>query len=113
MMTFGQRVTIVRKQRRLTQTALGERVGTSGDIIGKYERGEMKPSVETARKLADALGVSLDYLTGTEEANVPSEETRRRMQEIEQLPEEDRARIYHLIDALIRDARARSVYGVE
>jgi transcriptional regulator with XRE-family HTH domain len=39
-------------------------VGTSGDIIGKFERDEVKPSIEVASKIADALEVSLDYLVG-------------------------------------------------
>lgn len=34
-------------------------VGTSGAMIGKYERDEMTPSVEMAKKIADALNVSL------------------------------------------------------
>jgi transcriptional regulator with XRE-family HTH domain len=37
-------------------------VGTSGDIIDKYERDEIKPSIDTATKIADALNVTLDYL---------------------------------------------------
>ncbi|MBP6794425.1 MAG: helix-turn-helix transcriptional regulator, partial [Saprospiraceae bacterium] len=32
-------------------------IGTSGDIIGKYERGENMPSIEVAVKIAEALGV--------------------------------------------------------
>jgi len=32
------------------------------EAIGKYERDESQPSVETAKKIADALGVTLDYL---------------------------------------------------
>jgi len=32
--------------------------------IGRYVRDEVKPSVEVAAKIADALGVSLDYLAG-------------------------------------------------
>jgi transcriptional regulator with XRE-family HTH domain len=35
-----------------------------GDIIGKYERNEVKPSIEVAAKIANALEVSLDYLVG-------------------------------------------------
>ncbi|MFC3198293.1 helix-turn-helix domain-containing protein [Parapedobacter deserti] len=32
-------------------------------MIGKYERGEAVPSIE-AKKFADALEISLDYLVG-------------------------------------------------
>lgn len=37
-------------------------MGTSGDIIGRYERDEVTPSVEVAAKMVEALGVKLDYL---------------------------------------------------
>lgn len=33
-------------------------------MIGKYERGEAIPSIDAAKKIADALEVSLDYLVG-------------------------------------------------
>ncbi|WP_222429125.1 helix-turn-helix domain-containing protein [Chitinophaga polysaccharea] len=58
----GEKVTIARKQKKLTQTELGDNVGTSRDIIGKYERDETKPSIEVAAKIADVLDCSLDYL---------------------------------------------------
>jgi len=33
-------------------------------MVGKYERGDASPSIEVAKKIADALEVSLDYLVG-------------------------------------------------
>ena len=36
-MTFGEKITYARKQKKMTQGDLGKAVGTSGDIIGKYE----------------------------------------------------------------------------
>lgn len=35
---------------------LGKIVGVSGDLIGKYERGERRPSVEVAQRLGKTLG---------------------------------------------------------
>jgi len=43
---------------------LAKKVGTSGDIIGRYERDKVTLSLEEASKLADVLDVSLDYLSG-------------------------------------------------
>ena len=31
-------------------------------MIGKYERGEAVPSIDAAKKIADAREVSLDYI---------------------------------------------------
>ncbi|MET6997064.1 helix-turn-helix domain-containing protein [Chitinophaga defluvii] len=33
-------------------------------MIGKYEHGEAVPSIDVAKKIADALEVSLHYLVG-------------------------------------------------
>ena len=54
-MTFGERVTLHRKQLKLSQHDLAGKVGTSAPIIGRYERDEIKPSIETAKKIADEL----------------------------------------------------------
>lgn len=63
-MTFGERITLIRKQLKLSQQDLAKKIGTSAPIVGRYEREEIKPSIDVAAKLADALGVSLDYLLG-------------------------------------------------
>lgn len=58
-MTLGQHITTLRKAKKLSQGELGKKVGTSGDIIGRYERDEVKPSIEVIIKIADALRFQL------------------------------------------------------
>jgi len=53
-MTLGQQITALRKKKKLSQAELGKRVDTLGDIIGRYERDEIKPSIEAVIRLADA-----------------------------------------------------------
>ncbi|GAA4136262.1 hypothetical protein GCM10022216_11050 [Sphingobacterium kyonggiense] len=44
-------------------------MGTSGDIIGRYERDEVTPSIDVVKRLADELGTTVGYLIGeTKEA---------------------------------------------
>jgi transcriptional regulator with XRE-family HTH domain len=43
---------------------LADNSGVSRVMIGKYERGEAVPSIDAAKKIADALEVSLDNLVG-------------------------------------------------
>jgi transcriptional regulator with XRE-family HTH domain len=77
-MTFGDRLAYARKQKAMRQADLGKLVGTSGDIIGKYERGENMPSIEVATKMADALNVTLDYLVkDTEYQNIDNDALKR------------------------------------
>jgi len=43
----------------LTQAELGRRVGRPQSQIGRWERGEVKPSLETLRELIRACGLEL------------------------------------------------------
>lgn len=110
-MTFGEKLSYSRKQKKLSQGDLGKLSGISGDIIGKYERDEMKPSIDTAKKLADGLEVSLDYLVGDAELKVLDKKTLQRIHDIEKLPEEEQKVIYKVLDSLLRDAKAKQAYS--
>lgn len=52
----------LRMQNSLTQAELGMRIGKKQVTISQYETGIRKPNLLTARKLADALDISLDTL---------------------------------------------------
>ncbi len=109
-MTFGGRVAAIRKEKKMSQSDLGKIAGISGDIVGKYERDEMKPSIETATKLAAALNVSLDYLVGNAESKVFDKDLLQRIEDIINLPDHDRQGILFALDGLLRDAKARMAY---
>jgi transcriptional regulator with XRE-family HTH domain len=113
--TFGKRLHDLRRQRGWSQTELAAKVETSGPIIGRYERGDMTPSIDMARKIADAVGVTLDYLTGgggTPEA-LQDKTMVRRLADLTNIPSADRDKILYLVDGLIRDAKARQAYHGE
>ena len=54
----------IRKQKGFTQVSLSVFSGVNRVSIAKYETGKAEPNLETARKLADALGVTIDELVG-------------------------------------------------
>ena len=45
-----------RLEKQLTQAQLAEMVGADATMISKIEVGERRPSVELAKKIAEALG---------------------------------------------------------
>ena len=87
-------------------------IGTSGAIVGRYERGEITPSIEVARKLADAFGVTVDFLVSDRELPeiLKDREMLARWKALGEVPEADRERILYLVDGLIRDAKTRQAY---
>lgn len=107
-MDLGKTVADLRKERGLSRDTLGQRVGTSGAVIGRYEREEITPSVEIARKIADALEVSLDYLTGGTSVVLKDQKMLYRLELLEKLNKKERDTILHVVDSLLQTAQLTS-----
>lgn len=66
MATMGERLQHMRKQKRMTQQELSRAAGVRRATISALESGKTQGlTVASARGLARALGVSLDWLVGT------------------------------------------------
>ena len=66
---IGENIRRIRKEKRISQKGLGEMTGLSNVLINNYEHGVKKPKIETVRKIAEALGVDAETLTGEEMTN--------------------------------------------
>lgn len=112
MTKIGNKITELRKQKGWSQGELANQISASREAIGKYERGEAIPSVETAKNIADIFDVSLDYLVG--DVLKPSFDKRmvERLQDFELLSEQDREHLFALLDAFLRDAKAKKAYSL-
>ena len=70
------RIRKCRQNKKLTLKQLSEELAKqdfkiSADALGKYERGEREPKLETWLKLASFFGVSVSYLQGISENSEP------------------------------------------
>lgn len=63
---FGRRLQQLRERRRISRRVLAELCGLSRNMVGRYERGERRPTLETVVVLADFFGVTVDWLLGRE-----------------------------------------------
>jgi transcriptional regulator with XRE-family HTH domain len=109
-MLFGERLLQVRKRKKMSQDDLAKAIGAHAPVIGRYERNEVKPSIDVATKMAEALQVSLDYLVGFSDYELDHSLTQKIL-DIQKLGDEDRTSIIKTIDALLRDANARKAYA--
>jgi transcriptional regulator with XRE-family HTH domain len=107
-MELGDKIVELRKKKSISREELGKLVGTSGAVIGRYERQEITPSVEMANKIAAALGVSLDYLVGNVELEL-NDTLMQKVKEVNQMSEKDKDYIYTLIDAFIAKNKLQSI----
>jgi transcriptional regulator with XRE-family HTH domain len=63
---MGTRLKELRRARQRTQEALARQAGVGVDSLRKYEAAARTPLLDTAAKIAEALGVSVGVLAGTE-----------------------------------------------
>lgn len=91
-----------RVAKKIRQEDLAEKAGLSTNYVGAIERGEKIPSLESLIDIINALGVSADMVmcdvvhTGYEVKHSLLAER------LDKLSQEDRARIYDVIETLIR-----------
>lgn len=110
-MNTGKIISDLRSRKDWSQSDLAEKSGISRVMIGKYERSEAVPSIEAAIKIAQAFEVSLDYLAGEGVNASFDKKTVKRLQQIEELVENDRSHLLAIIDAFLRDANTRKEYN--
>jgi transcriptional regulator with XRE-family HTH domain len=108
-MSFGARVIEVRKERGMSQEQLAKALGATPTTVGRYERDEVKPSIEVAVKIAEVLEVSLDYLTGRSQNDLKDKKMIERFNSILSLETKDKETILYAIDGLIKAAKLKSL----
>ncbi|GCD80938.1 helix-turn-helix domain-containing protein [Schleiferia thermophila] len=113
MDTFGTRLRDCRKAKGLSQNELAKSLETNHSVIGKYERDEVKPSIDVVKKLAAMLGTTSAYLLGEAQSDelFKDPDMLRRLQEINALPQKDRDCILYNLDAVLRDVKTRKAYA--
>jgi len=97
-MSFDKTITALRKERNWSQADLAERIDVSQVMIGKYERGDAIPSIDVAKKIADAFAVSLDYLVGEGQHAAFDKKTVQRINDIENMDKDTKHILFNLID---------------
>src|SRR5258708_16650907 len=109
-MVLVDNMMLLRKKKELSHAELENMIGTSGDEIGRYERGDISPSIEAVAKIADALEVSVDYLIGKTKMEV-DKNTMRRLEDISSLSEENKNFLLNMIDMALRDFKTKKAYA--
>ena len=63
-LTFAEKIRLLREEKELNQTQLGQAVGMTQRKISYLENGKYEPSLEDIRLLCRFFNVSADYLLG-------------------------------------------------
>ncbi len=60
---IGNKITEARKKANISQAQLADRLFISPQAVGKWERGESMPDIITFNRIAEMLGVDLNYFS--------------------------------------------------
>lgn len=77
-MTFGERLKQIREERDMSQEELANLLGTSKQVISRYETEQRVPKITVVKIYADKLGVNMYTLLGWDfgiDNNKPSEDS--------------------------------------
>ena len=101
------------KELTLSQTELANVLKTSVYVISRYERDELTPSTDTAKKLAALLQTSVGYLLGETENDglLKDQDMISRLKLIKEFSDNEKNQILFTIDAVIREVVNRRTYA--
>ncbi len=71
-MTFGEKLRAYREAHGLTQEQLAGKLGTSKQVISRYEKNQRSPKLSVASKYAQALSLPARYFVDDTEVAIPS-----------------------------------------
>lgn len=111
MITFGKKHCECREAKGLSQKKPAKLLNTSYSVIGNYERDEMLPSAEAAKKIAKLIDTTVDYLQSEtdQEKILKDTEMLKRLNEIEKMDKEDKNHILYTIDGLIKSVKLKNI----
>lgn len=112
-MSLNARLREERKKKSLSQQKLADLSDTHYSNIGRYERGDAKPSAEVLNRIAQVLETSPDYLiNGTLEdkasKSISDNELLIQFKKVEKLPIEKKRLIKEFLDAFLFKSNIQS-----
>ena len=108
---FNQWGRINKKLSGFSREELADKIGTSGSIVGRYERGDTMPSTEIASKIAEAFEVSHNFLVGNSSILVKDKNILNRIEDIAKLPSQKQGELFNVLDAYLRDYKTSTAYS--
>ena len=105
----------LREQQGLIQKQVALELGIGYSNYNKMENGVREPSVEELQKLAKLYSISVDELinpqdTAPKEVVIADKTATEQMRLIQELDEEDKQTIFHLIDKMLTNKKFKDFF---
>ncbi len=99
---LGKRIREERLRLNLTQERLSEDVEISTAYLGQIERGERSLTLDKLVRLANRLGVTVDYLLSDSVSISPDNQTDRILQLLQDKTAEDKEMAFQVLKTIFR-----------
>ena len=111
MTTFGKKLRESREAKNFSQAALARQINSHHSIIGKYERDEVKPTIDVVKKLAEVLDTTVGYLLDeTEDRELLKDPSMlKRLNDISKFPEKNKSHILYALDTMINSVKLKAI----
>jgi transcriptional regulator with XRE-family HTH domain len=109
--SFGKKLREAREAKSFSQAELARQIESHHSIIGKYERDEVKPTIDVVKKLAEVLDTTVGYLLGESEDRelLKDPSMLKRLNDIARFPEQDKKCILYALDAMINNVKLKAI----
>jgi transcriptional regulator with XRE-family HTH domain len=109
--SFGKKLRECREAKGLSQSEFARQINAHHSIIGRYERDEVKPTIDVVKRLADTLETTVGYLLGeSEDRNLLKDPAMlKRLNDISTFSNSEKEHILFAIDAMIKSVKMNSL----
>lgn len=112
---LGTRIQELRKNSKLSQTDLADKIGVSKSQMIRYENKGVQPPADILSKLADIFSTSIDFLMHGNndqkaQATLKNNELLNQFRQVEELPEDEQITVLKFLGAYLRDFRTKQSY---
>lgn len=111
MSSFGKKLRECREEKGISQAELARRISSHHSIIGKYERDEVKPTIDVVKKLAETLDTTVGFLLGESQDRelLKDPSMLKRLNDIAAFSDNDKEHILYTLDAMINSIKLKAL----
>ena len=109
-MTIAERIRLTRQQKELSQKDLADKSGVNIKSLSRYELGSSVPPADALKAIAEALGVSADYLLNDKQVQIKDTELMQKFEVVQQLQGDAKRLVNNFLDMVIRDFKTKQAF---
>lgn len=105
----------LREAKHYTQSKIAQDLGISRQSYSNYEIGKREPDLATLKKMAEYFNISVDYLVGGNQKQIPKEKIPKDLKRLLKdedltlngriISEEDKQKIFKILEAAFWEAK--------